>query len=106
MFGENTDEKREKMQQELEEIHRYFKIFIQENRPQVNIDQVATGEHWLASKALTLNLIDGLITSDDYLLNASREADIFTVQYTGKRSWKEKFSEWMGNVVGYYRHRT
>jgi serine protease SohB len=90
MFGENTEKARMKFQEELEEVHQLFKNFIQQNRPLVNIQQIATGEHWLASKALELKLIDELITSDNYLLNASQQADIYEVSYTTKKSLSEK----------------
>lgn len=90
IFGENTKEGREKMQQDLEEIQRAFKTHIVSYRPGVNIDDVATGEHWLATDALKLNLVDRLITSDDYLLYASQHADIFEVSYQTKKSLLQK----------------
>jgi serine protease SohB len=96
MFGENTPKAREKMQEDIEEIHYLFKDFISQNRPQVNIEEVATGEHWLASRALNFKLIDELTTSDDYLLNASQTADIYQIHYTVKKSLGEK----LGSVFG------
>ena len=92
MFGENTDKAREKMQEDIEEIHNLFKTFIQQNRPIVNLDEVATGEHWLASRALELKLVDELTTSDDYLLTASQTADVYQVTLTGKKTLSEKLS--------------
>lgn len=92
IFGENTEKGREKMQEDLEEIHVFFKDFITQNRPQVNIQQVATGEHWLASKALEFKLVDDLMTSDDYLLKSSQQADVYHLSYTGKKSLAEKLS--------------
>lgn len=92
MFGENTEQGREKFKEDLEDIHHLFKDFIQQNRPSVNIEEVATGEHWLASRALEMKLIDELTTSDDYLLAASETADIYQISYTGKKSFFEKFS--------------
>lgn len=55
---------------------------------------VATGAHWLAKDALTLNLVDELITSDDYLsvLAASDKAEIYECQYLTKKSVAEKLS--------------
>ncbi|MDF5637600.1 protease SohB, partial [Vibrio parahaemolyticus] len=46
MFGENTDKARDKFKQELEETHVLFKDFIRERRPSLDLDKVATGEHW------------------------------------------------------------
>ncbi|MES2142464.1 MAG: protease SohB [Pseudomonadota bacterium] len=95
MFGENTQKAREKTQEDLEEIHRLFKDFIEKNRKDVNIDEVATGAHWLAQDALSLNLVDKLITSDDYLSNqaSSGQANIYELQYLAKKSMSEKLSE-------------
>ncbi len=92
LFGENTRKGREKFQEEVDEAHALFKLFILENRPNLNIDQVATGEHWYGSQALALNLVDGIITSDDYLLTASRNADIYEVCYQVKKTFMSKFS--------------
>lgn len=97
IFGENTTKAREKTQQDLEEIHHLFKAFIQANRKQVNMSEVATGAHWLAKDALGLNLVDELITSDDYLslLAESDKAEIYECQYLSKKSVAEKLC---GNI--------
>ncbi len=79
VFGENTEEGREKLQQEIEDIHGHFKHLIKEYRPQININQVATGEHWLAMHARTLDLVDELGTSEDYLFSQSKTAHIFEI---------------------------
>jgi serine protease SohB len=94
LFGENTSKARTKTQDDLEEVHHLFKSFIQSNRKQVDIKQVATGAHWLAKDALPLNLLDELITSDDYLshLAASNKAEIYELQYLTKKSISEKLS--------------
>ncbi|HEV2614811.1 MAG TPA: protease SohB [Gammaproteobacteria bacterium] len=93
VFGENTNKDREKFKEDIEEVHHYFKAFITENRPIVNIEQVATGEHWLATRALELKLIDGLSSSDDYLFSLSQTTDIFEVTYKAKKSFPEKISQ-------------
>ena len=92
LFGENTDEAREKFRQEINETHELFQNFISENRPQVNIDKVSTGEHWYGSQAIELNLIDSIITSDDYLMQASAEKDIYEIRHTPKKSLAQKFA--------------
>ena len=58
IFGENTDEGREKFQKELEETHVLFKAFISKYRPELDIAKVATGEHWYGQQAIELGLID------------------------------------------------
>ncbi len=95
LFGENTDKGREKMQQELEEVHQLFKAFIKRQRTGLDVAKVATGEHWLGSRALELGLVDELCTSDDYLMSARETADIVEVRFVSKQSLKEKLSSLM-----------
>ena len=91
MFGENTDEGREKFKQELEDIHNRFKQVVTNYRPQLQdkIDDVATGEHWLAKDALNLGLVDEIATSDSYI--ARRIDDTFgcAVKIVWKRNAKK-----------------
>ncbi|MDF2939615.1 MAG: sohB [Gammaproteobacteria bacterium] len=86
MFGENTEKGRQKAQAELEEAHRLFKEFINMHRPQVNIQEIATGEHWFGAQAMDKKLIDELMTSDEYLLNLlNGPVEIFEVSYISKK---------------------
>jgi serine protease SohB len=85
VFGENTPEGREKLQQEIEEVHQLFKNLISEYRQQVNVQQIATGEHWLGQQALGLQLVDEIKTSDDYLLERSKDAHLYEVNYEIKK---------------------
>ena len=90
MFGENTDEGRAKLKEQVEEIHELFKAQIREHRPQVDVESVATGEHWHGVRALTLKLVDELKTSDDVLLEASLDHDLYHIAYKRRRSWQER----------------
>jgi serine protease SohB len=90
VFGENTEKAKQKFQQELEDVHQVFKQYVLRNRPILDIDKVATGEHWLASQALELKLVDGLITSDDYLLKASEKSAVFKVMFEEKKTMRDK----------------
>lgn len=85
LFGENTKKDRQKFQEDVDDAHELFKEFIQSNRPQVDMEKVATGEHWFATRALDLKLIDELTTSDDYLMQASKEAKLFEITYKIKK---------------------
>ena len=69
MFGKATDEKRQKLQQDLKEIHVHFKNYVAQHRPQLDMEKVATGEVWLGIKAKELGLVDEISTSDDYILS-------------------------------------
>jgi serine protease SohB len=90
LFGKNTDEGREKLRQELEEVHDLFKAQIREHRPQVDVEQVATGEHWYGVRALELKLVDELRTSDDFLMAAAKERDLYHVAFKRRRSLPER----------------
>jgi serine protease SohB len=90
LFGKNTDEGREKLREELEEVHELFKAQIREHRPQVDVEQVATGEHWYGMRALELKLVDELRTSDDLLLEAAKERDLYHIAFKRKRSLPER----------------
>ncbi len=99
VFGENTDDARKKFQQDIETTHQLFQQFVNENRGQVDLDKVATGEYWHGTQALELQLIDELMTSDDYLLAASLEHDIYELHYTTKKSLAQKFSMFANEAV-------
>jgi serine protease SohB len=99
LFGENTSEGREKLKQELEEVHELFKAEIQRHRPQVELSTVATGEHWYGSQALELKLIDDLGTSDDYLIKALDDFQIFHVSYQRKRTLPERIFGGAANLL-------
>jgi serine protease SohB len=90
MFGENTDEGRAKLKEQVEEIHELFKAQIREHRPQVDVESVATGEHWHGVRALELKLVDELKTSDDVLLEASKDHDVYHLAYNRRRSLQER----------------
>ena len=100
VFGENTDEGREKLKAELREVHDLFKHQITERRPQVDIESVATGEHWYGSRALELELIDAIGTSDDLLRQAATDADLYAVTFHRRRSLAEKLAGPAASVLG------
>ena len=87
LFGENTVQGRQKFQEEIEDVHTLFKEFVQTQRPQLDLEQVATGEHWFGVRALEAKLVDELRTSDALLLEASANADVYELTYTGKKPW-------------------
>jgi serine protease SohB len=90
MFGENTEKGRKKFIEQLEDIHAIFKEFLKENRAQVEVTAVATGEHWHGKRAVELKLVDELIASDDYLFAASETCDIYEVEYKSPEPFHEK----------------
>jgi serine protease SohB len=93
MFGENTEKGKEKFIEELEETHVLFKDFVNAHRPSLELDKVATGEHWFGTKALELGLIDVIQTSDDYLQNLSKSHKVVAIKYEVKKGLAEKFAK-------------
>jgi serine protease SohB len=90
LFGENTKDGRQKMQEEVDEAHTLFKNFVATNRPMVDINTLATGETWYGTRAQEMRLVDEIITSDDYLLAASNKNNIFKIEYIIKKGLAEK----------------
>jgi serine protease SohB len=85
VIGENTEEGRKKFKEELEDTHELFKEFVHESRPSsLDVAKVATGEHWYGQRALALGLVDELKTSDEYLTERAKEADVYVVRYVQK----------------------
>lgn len=81
VLGENTDEGRRKFTEELEDLHVLFQEFVNEQRPGVELEKVATGEAWYGRRAIELNLVDEITTSDEYLMRRCAEADVFEVRW-------------------------
>ena len=89
-LGENTPEGREKFISDLHEVHNLFKNFITQQRPNLDIDAVATGETWYGVKAYEQGLIDEIKTSDEYIQQAMKSFDVYTVKYQIKKTLGER----------------
>src|SRR5271154_3883680 len=79
LLGEITPAGRQHFRGKLDDTHGAFKHFVQQCRPNVDIDRVANGDHWLASEALALGLVDELSTGDEYLFRARDGARLYEV---------------------------
>ena len=99
MFGRNTDEDRAKLREELEDVHALFKNMVASHRPALDIEAVATGEHWYGTQALDLGLVDALGTSDDYLVQKVRMADVVGVKREGRRGLAERLGRAAASIV-------
>ncbi len=53
---------------------------------------MATGEHWYGTRALELQLVDELCTSDDWLLDASKTAELYQVCFKPKKPFIDRLS--------------
>ncbi|MFZ5442666.1 MAG: protease SohB [Myxococcota bacterium] len=92
VFAEITDKGRAKFTEQLEETHGLFKDFVKTQRPSLDVDQVATGEYWLAKRGLELGLVDQLATSDEYLLSRVADARLFQVRYVPEDGWRRRLA--------------
>ncbi len=90
VFGENTEKGREKFQEDLDVTHQLFKDFVARYRPQLHIDDVATGEVWLGVAALNKQLVDEIKTSDEYLSERARDSNLYHLHYAERKSLQER----------------
>lgn len=90
MFGENTEEGKAKFEEELQQTHALFKHFVEKYRPKLNVEKVATGEHWYGQDALDLNLVDQLQTSDTLILDLLTQHDVYLIGTRRKPTLGEK----------------
>ncbi|MFQ7554501.1 MAG: protease SohB [Haemophilus parainfluenzae] len=93
VLGENTEKGKQKFQAELEETHQLFKQFVTQNRPHLDVDKVATGEHWFGQQALALQLVDELATSDDIILEKMKDKSVIAVKYKVKKPLLQKIGK-------------
>ena len=99
MFGENSDKAREKFKQELEETHELFKDFIRDHRPALDLDKVATGEHWFGTQAKALGLVDEIKTSDDLVVEACKDKTVLAIHYVQKKKLTDKLAGGAGEAA-------
>ena len=77
----------EKSKADIEDVLTLFKAFVAQQRPSLNIDEVATGETWFGADALKRGLCDELKTTDDVLLGMLADgAEIYSVKYQPRPS--------------------
>jgi ClpP class serine protease len=73
----------DKSKADVEEILVLFRDFVAENRPELDIENVATGETWFGTAALERKLCDEIKTVDDVLLEyVAGGYDVYEVEYS------------------------
>jgi serine protease SohB len=93
VFGENTEDGRQKFREDLEDTHQLFKDYVAAQRPGLDIQRVATGEIWLGKRALELQLVDALMTSDEYLVTACERATVLEVKFVVRKKLQDRVME-------------
>ncbi len=97
IFGKNTDEDRAKLKAELEDVHDLFKTAVGTYRPDLDLEKIATGEHWYGTRAIELGLVDEIKTSDELLAGLAKDMDLYRVAYKIKQPLQKRL---MANVDG------
>ena len=99
-LGENTEQGRAKLREELEDVHALFQEYVANWRPGIDLDAVATGEHWYGQRALDRALVDELVTSDEYLSRACQDADVFEVSWVVPKPPLERLAGQFASALG------
>ncbi len=99
MFGVNTDEDRAKLREELEEVHSLFKSAVTRYRPDLDLDSIATGEHWYGTRALDLGLADEIKTSDELLTELAADRDLYQLRYKIKQPLQKRVLSNIDSVI-------
>ena len=91
---------------QLPNFHRVLKKFdvdyemvsageYKDHRPDIDIDKIATGETWVGTQAMERCMVDDLRTSDECIIDACKEADVYEVEYEFRKSLQDK----LGSVL-------
>ena len=89
-FYEVSEENKLKFQENIEEIHHAFKEHVAHNRQSLDIEEVATGDYWLATQAKERGLVDEIMTSDEYLSSKMKDFDVIEIKTLDHRHWFER----------------
>lgn len=99
IFGEITEKGREKFNEDINLTHQLFKDWVFANRPQLKMDEVATGEHWYGTTAIKMGLIDEIMTSDEHILSLCKSKKVYKIQIKAKKTLSEKLTEAAGTSI-------
>lgn len=100
-IGENTEQGREKLREELADIHALFQEFVADWRPKLDMAAVSTGEAWYGQRALDRALVDELVTSDEYLARACAEADVYEVAWVDPKRPIDRIVGQFSTAIGH-----
>ncbi len=99
IFGKNTDADRAKLKEELEDVHALFKGAVSKYRPDLDLEKIATGEHWYGARAIELGLVDEIKTSDELLAELARDKDLYRVAYKMKMPLQRRLLSSVDNAL-------
>ncbi len=76
-------------------MHALFKGAVSRYRPGLDLDKVATGEHWYGTRALELGLADEIKTSDELLAERAADRELYQLRYKIKQPLQKRL---MANI--------
>ena len=85
-----TKDGEDKFVEDLDKTYDLFKEHVLKYRPNLDIESIATGEHWYGSVAKELGLVDLICTSDEYILSKMNDTELIKISYIANKSWSEK----------------
>lgn len=106
LFGEITPEKKEKCQEQLTELHTYFKDHVVHFRDKLDMTQVGTGEYWIGKRALELGLVDEIMTSDEYLEQLMAVSKVYVISSPKKENLKNKLLNSAQAVLTFWQEKS
>ena len=86
VLGEITPAGREHFREKLDTTHDAFKAHVSQCRPNVDIAQVANGDYWLAREAVSLGLVDEIVTGDELLFRARDSATLYEISTEARKT--------------------
>jgi len=84
-FQEPTEAELVKVKEDITMVYNTFAGWVKSNRPNIVVEEVATGEVWYGPRALEKGLADELQTSAEYLLRLMQEPDCEVLQLSFER---------------------
>ena len=87
------------MQEDVENIHEIFKTWVKDHRPSVDIDKISTGETWVGMQAKERYMVDEIKTSDECILSACENRDVFEVEFEVHKTMQDKLGSMFQGVV-------
>ena len=68
----------------------FCKKWVKDHRPSVDIDKIATGETWVGLQAKDRYMIDEMRTSDECIVDACVDAEVYEIEFEHKQSIQDK----------------
>ena len=99
VLGEITPAGREHFREKLDTTHHAFKAHVAQCRPNVDIERVANGDYWLAREALSLGLVDEIMTGDELLFRSRDGARLYEVSTEARKTLLQQLLSGLGGTA-------